>query len=104
MPKTRWYHSAETSTSVTFATRSLRELTLMGIMYRQMIRWFVTKIYQVQAYTFCIFVVFPVQALDDSSIDRPSRNSASAVFPATSAASGERKPGTLTFTPIGVFL
>src|SRR5450631_3777847 len=54
MPKTRWYHSAETSTSMTFATRSLRELTLMGIMYRQMIRWFVTKIYQVQAYTFCI--------------------------------------------------
>ena len=44
MPKTRWYHSAETSTSVTFATRSLRELTLMGIMYRQMNRGFVTKI------------------------------------------------------------
>src|SRR5450432_3072046 len=53
---------------------------------------------------FCIFAAFPVQALDDSSIDRPSRNSASAVFPATSAASGERKPCTLTFTPIGFFL
>src|SRR6266700_3509457 len=51
-----------------------------------------------------LLAAFPVQALDDSSIDRPSRNSASAVFPATSAASGERKPHTLTFTPIGVFL
>src|ERR1700692_3908373 len=51
-----------------------------------------------------LLAAFPVQALDDSSIDRPSRNSASAVFPATSAASGERKPRTLTFTPIGVFL
>src|ERR1700730_4630425 len=65
---------------------------------------FVTKIYQVQTCTFCIFAALPVQAPDDSSIDRPSRNSASAVFPATSAASGERKPCTLTFTPIGVFL
>jgi hypothetical protein len=47
---------------------------------------------------------FPVQALDDSSIDRPSRNSASAVSPPTSAAWRERKPPTLTFTPMGVFL
>ena len=37
-------NSAETCTSVTFGTRSLRELTLMGIMYRQMNRGFVTKI------------------------------------------------------------
>ena len=47
---------------------------------------------------------FPVQVPNDSSIDRPSRNSANAVFPATSAALRERKPCTLTFTPIGVFL
>src|ERR1700730_4120087 len=31
-----------------------------------------------------LLAAFPVQALDDSSIDRPSRNSASAFFPATS--------------------
>jgi hypothetical protein len=80
-----------------------------------MIRWFVTRIDLASASVHLLnfrqlaparrdfLAAFPVQAPNDSSIDRPSRNSANAVSPATFAASGERKPCTLTFTPIGVF-